>query len=399
MDSRFYKKDDVKYLLYPQNVNWIEIFNKIFISKRKYIEIKEELSQMISNIFETNENGIFYYSCASKALEKILYILSVKKKIKKVYIPDFSCMELADTICRCNCEMQVYDIADDFKPSIDTIKIINEDKHGVLILPSFFGKNQYSDEFLDVLSEMDIPIIFDEAQAFPNVSTKIYRKVDKCAIIISFGKSKPISSIGGGAVINKELIDIEDENILKQEVQEERYIRDIMKESRARVINQLERHHLVLKKKKKLYSSLEELVWNKMQCEDKTERITKLQIIMAYYRLIKFKKTYLKRNIKERINFEIFGDKNIIYYDFLPLKVDNSKRYETMRQLGEYGVQCTIYYYPLHLIPFYNKRFNLNNCINSKNIFEKIIIVPFGIDYSNKRINKLIKILNKLKKE
>lgn len=136
-----------------------------------------------------------------------------------------------------------------------------------------------------------------------------------------------------------------------------------------------------------------------MQCEDKTERITKLQIIMAYYKLIKFKKTYLKRNIKERINFEIFGDKNIIYYDFLPLKVDKSKRYETMRQLGEYGVQCTIYYYPLHLIPFYNKRFNLNNCINSKNIFEKIIIVPFGIDYSNKRINKLIKILNKLKKE
>lgn len=250
MDSRFYKKDDVKYLLYPQNVNWIEIFNKIFISKRKYIEIKEELSQMISNIFETNENGIFYYSCASKALEKILYILSVKKKIKKVYIPDFSCMELADTIYSCNCEMQVYDIADDFKPSIDTIKIINEDKHGVLILPSFFGKNQYSDEFLDVLSEMDIPIIFDEAQAFPNVSTKIYRKVDKCAIIISFGKSKPISSIGGGAVINKGLIDIEDENILKQEVQEKRYLRDIMKESRARVINQLERHHLVLKKKK-----------------------------------------------------------------------------------------------------------------------------------------------------
>ena len=41
MDSRFYKKEDVKYILYPQNINWFEVINKLFITKSRYIKIKE----------------------------------------------------------------------------------------------------------------------------------------------------------------------------------------------------------------------------------------------------------------------------------------------------------------------------------------------------------------------
>lgn len=394
MDSRFYKKEDVKYILYPQNVKWFEITNKVFITKNKYRHIKENMNLIISNIFNVNREDIFYYSCASKALESILKLLEKEYPIKRVYIPDFSCMELADTICRCNYELKVYDIENDLKPSIETISQIGLDKNAVLILPSLFGKNKYTQEFLEILSSLTIPIILDEAQSFPNISEKLYTKLKKCAVIISFGKSKPISGIGGGAAINNNLIPKNMAKELEKKIQEDTYIRDIFQETKKRIMNLFERYHIIQNKNENIYKSLEDLVMNKKKYTNKSENITKLQLIMAYYKLKKYRKAYLRRNIRHKTNFKLFGDKKIIDYNYLPLKIKNEKRYNTMELLGKKQIQTTIYYYPLHLIPYYNNKFVLKECKNSKYIFESILIIPFGIDFTNNQINKIIKILN-----
>ena len=395
MDSRFYKKEDVKYILYPQNINWFEVINKLFITKSRYIKIKENMNEIISNIFNVNKDEIFYYSCASKALEIALNLLKKEYPIKRVYIPDYSCMELADTICRCNFEIKVYDIEGDLKPSIETISHIGLDKNAVLILPSLFGKNKYSEEFLEILSNLNIPIILDEAQAFPNISANLYKKLKRYVVIISFGKSKPISAIGGGAFINNNLIPGNMIKELEKNIQEDNYVKEILQETKKRILNLLKKYHMMKNKNENIYYSLEDLIMDKNKYEDKIENITKLQLIMAYCKLNKYKKVYQKRKIVYKINFDLFGEKELKDYNYLPIKIENEKRYNIMKLLGNNQIQTTIYYYPLHLIPFYNHKFILKECKNSKYIFESILIVPFGVDYTNHQINKIIKILNR----
>ena len=398
MDSSFYKKNNMKYNLYPQTKKCFEIFSKLFISKHKYNIIKKNLSEIISKIFNTEKEDIYYFSSASEALEEILKILKQTSKIKRVYIPSFSCMELADAICRSNCDLKVYDIENNLKPSLNTLVEIGADRNGVLILPSLFGKNVYSKSFLDILSKLTIPVILDEAQSFPNISTKLHIHLKKYATIISFGKSKPIAGIGGGAFINNNLIPNLIVKDMKKNIKEDTYIQDIFKEILERFNNILIEHNL-RKNNKTMYRSLEDLVLNKSDNNIKTENISKLQIVMAYYNIKKYRKVYLRRNIKNQISMELFGDKNIIDYNFLPLKVDNTRRYTTMKLLADKGIQSTIYYYPLNLIPYYTNKFDLEECKNSQKIFEDVIIVPFGIYYSNKKINQIIKIINNLKRK
>lgn len=197
MDSRFYKKENVKYNLYPQLYKISNVVPKIFITPQKYNNIKMQLDTIISRIFKVRKEDIFYHSCASKSLEIFLKALSKEKNIENVYIPSFSCMELADAIIKSNLKIKVYDIQENLKPSIETLIKINEDSKGLLILPSLFGKNSFSNKELKVLSSFNIPIVLDEAQAFPNISSELNQILKKYAILISFGKSKPISSIGG----------------------------------------------------------------------------------------------------------------------------------------------------------------------------------------------------------
>lgn len=377
----------------------MEIINKLFVSEKKFLNIKKKLNELISNIFSVDEKEIYYYSCASKALEKVLNILHESDiKVKRVYIPDFSCMELADTICVSKCELKLYDIEENLQPSIETIKEIGNDKEGALILPSFFGKNKYTEEFLVELSKLSIPIIIDEAQAFPNIAREVYEKLDKCGIIVSFGKSKPISGIGGGAFINKNLVKCNESKLYLNE-EKKNYLKDIFEESRKRLNNQLKRFHVTRKENNKLFNSLEDLVFDKKTLIDKNEQITKLQMIIAYYRLIKYKKRYLDRNIENKINFELYGNKDLKDYNFLPIKVNNNLRYKVMKLLADNGIQTTIYYYPLHLIPYYRNIYDLEQCEKTIKLSESIIIVPFGIDYNNKKINEIIKILNKCERK
>ena len=388
MDSRFYKKEHVKYNLYPQQTKVLSILSKILITNSRYKRIKKEFDRIISDIFSVDKQEIFYFSSASKALENYLKALSTERNIRNIYIPSFSCIELADAIVKSNCNLKVYDIQENLKPSIKTLYKISQDSTAVLILPSLFGKDNYpNDEYLKVLSELSIPIILDEAQTFPNISFKLHSVIKKCAILISFGKSKPISSIGGGAVINKALLS--NSSKLHYKVNTNNYYKKIFVNCGLRIKNKIAKYFGIYSNK---YKSLEDLVFDKKQVNpNNTMEIDKLEIIMAYFRTIKYKKLYLKRRILKDDNLNLFGEKTFLNYNYLPLIIINANRYEFMKQLGKKGIQSTLYYYPIHLIPFYKEKWNLSRCPISEKIFSKIVIIPFGIDYSNKNLKNIIK--------
>lgn len=389
MDSRFYKKENVKYNLYPQDTNVLDIISKILISNRKYKKIKKKLDNIIMELFSVRNDDIYYYSSGSKALESFLKTLVKQENVKNVYIPSFSCMELADAIIKSKCNVKVYDIEENLKPNLQTIKHIANDKNGLLILPSIFGKNTYSEEFIKVLQEMKIPIILDEAQAFPNISLKLHNSIKKCAILLSFGKSKPISAIGGGAIINKGLLD--DNYLTRKVVNDNNYYKDIYNMIKIRINNIIRKRICTHYMSNDRYSSLEELILDKKEQYSECQEISKLQVIMAYDRVRKYIRKYKNRKINGNSIKEIFGDKELCDYNYLPIVINNSNRYDIMKNLGQKGIQCTIYYYPIHLIPFYLSKFDLDKCAITERIFEKIVIIPFGIDYKNKDLEVILK--------
>jgi len=57
-------------------------------------------------------------------------------------------------------------------------------------------------------------------------------------------------------------------------------------------------------------------------------------------------------------------------------------------------LQTTLYYYPIHLIPFYRNKYKLDKCPITEIIFSRIIILPFGIDYRNRELRNILKIIN-----
>lgn len=391
MDSRFYKKENVRYDLYPQDTNILDVLSKILISNSKYEKIKLKLDNQIMKLFSVKNDDIHYFASGSKALEMFLKTLVKNKKVKNVYIPSFSCMELADAIIKSDCNIKLYDIEESLKPNIQTLRKIAKDREGVLILTSLFGKNTYSEEFIKVLQEMTIPIILDEAQAFPNISLKLHKSIKKCGILISFGKSKPISAIGGGAIINKELVD---NSFLKGKVvNNKNYFKDIYSILKARFNNIIRKRIYGNYKKTDKYSSLEELISDKKEQYNEQQEINKIQIIMAYYRLKKYIQKYKNRKIKSHSIKNLFGDKSLCDYNYLPIMVNNKNRYNIMKNLGEKGIQCTIYYYPIHIIPFYLSKFELEKCVITERIFEQIVIIPFGIDYKNKDLKVILDIV------
>ena len=323
MDSRFYKKENVKYALYPQDTNVLDILLKALISNSKYKTIKLKLNNIIKELFLVEDKDIYYYSSGSKALENFLKILVKQKNIKNVYIPSFSCMELADAIVKSKCNIRIYDIEENLKPNIETLKQIKEDKEGVLILTSLFGKNTYSKEFIKVLQEMKMPIILDEAQSFPNTSIQLHNAIKKCGILISFGRSKPISAIGGGAIINKGIIN--DGLLKKSNINDRGYLKNVCSVFKARLKNKIQK--IYKNKKQQKYGSLEELVLDKKEINEELQEITKLQIIIAYYRLKKYVKKYKDRKI-DNINVRnLFGDKLLCDYNYLPIITNNENRY------------------------------------------------------------------------
>ena len=60
MDSRFYKKENVKYALYPQDTNVLDILLKALISNSKYKTIKLKLNNIIKELFLVEDKDIYY---------------------------------------------------------------------------------------------------------------------------------------------------------------------------------------------------------------------------------------------------------------------------------------------------------------------------------------------------
>jgi dTDP-4-amino-4,6-dideoxygalactose transaminase len=324
-------------------------------------------------------------------------------------------MDLADAVIASDCRLQVYDIDEDFMPLISFLEEIRFKEECVLIIPSFFGACKLRNELMELLEQMEMPIIFDDAQVFPMNPTISGSHKRPWFSVISFGKGKPVSAFGGGALISNSCDGNLNHNIFSDNKLSDSSscFKDIVSHSNRAVKNAfknlmgLSNTNLFVDKKTKIFDSLEELVYSKEYRGFTPQRINKLQMVFALKRFYFFKKRMKKRLSINKYFVQIAGTRKEFKYikkqlsdmNFLPLCIKNEDRYNMLKILGSYGIQCTIFYYPLHQIPFYSKKYDLAECPNSERIFSNILILPYNLDYSNKKVIKMLHLVDKSLKE
>lgn len=381
MDTRFYRLPNYNYALYQTNS-----INYISHNYNSSADL-QVLTKYISMHFKVNENSIKLMDSGSSA---ILYIINMMKDIMaidSVYIPSYFCLEVADAILTSKCKIKLYELNYNLMPTKAFIESLQKEQQSLLIFPSFFGKNYIDEEMLYLLSQLNIPIIFDEAQSFPMESTIFGYYLKYWFSIVSFGRSKPCSSVGGGAVISHNCSDEISIYLLKE-------------------LKFIENDYNLEKKTSISFDTLEALINSRTIKEKYIVPISKIQAYSAYYRCLSFleyKKSlstldaWYLLSIKD---IKCIPNKNkpISEYSYFPIFVNSQERYNIMKIFGDLGIQCTFYYYPIHL----NKKYCTSSHSSfsfSEKIFSSILILPLHQDLNTNKIYCMLSIIFDILKE
>ena len=87
-------------------------------------------------------------------------------------------------------------------------------------------------------------------------------------------------------------------------------------------------------------------------------------------------------------NFHLY----VLLFDFEKI---NSDRARFMLKLKSKGIQTQVHYIPVHLQPFYRKRFGTNsgNCPNAECYYQKCLSIPLFPAMSDHDVNKVIEVV------
>lgn len=369
MDTRFYNIETPQYPLYK------------ICRERKMKDNKNiTLLEFVSNIFKIKSSNIFLVDSGSSAIMLAINFLKQKIDLKRVCAPSYICLEVIDAIICTNCRIVLYDLDYTFLPEETFLKKIINETHTLLILPMFFGKQNIPYSIFSLLLNSNLPIIFDEAQSFPMKPTLggIINKYWFSSL--SFGPSKPCNGIGGGALV----CHFEEDDTLQY-------------------FSYYKGKKHIKKRGVTRYKTLCELV-NERGIENRIiTPINYYQIEKALLNCFSFLqyndklKTLDNWFLNKIKSFPYIFDKNkkLSEYNFLPIFVDNNKRYSTMELFGRKGIQTTFYYYPIHMIPKYEQYIENNNKLfpGSYNISSNILILPLNQTYDLSEIYQLLKLV------
>ncbi len=142
-------------------------------------------------------------------------------------------------------------------------------------------------------------------------------------------------------------------------------------------------------------------------------RITDFQCALGISQLKKLEKFVTKRNqIAKIYRKNLSNIKNLTLphiepnishaYHLFPIKVDfkNIKisKETILRKFRKYNINLQVHYFPVHLQPFYKKKFNFrqNSFPCAENFYKSTLSLPIYYNLKTKEINKIASILKKL---
>lgn len=168
------------------------------------ILLKSELLDKddLANLF--NGWRVHYYASGAMALAAgILAVKHIKKVISpEVIIPAYTCPEVVSAIIFAGATPVLVDFIED-KPwiSIDDLQNKISSKTIAIIAVDMLGIPERLEVIKDIASNKDLILIEDSAQFFPREISSAAWKGD--LVILSFGRGKPVSLLGGGAILSR----------------------------------------------------------------------------------------------------------------------------------------------------------------------------------------------------
>lgn len=397
MDTRFTKVCKLKFPLYKVSYSYGNIVKYVFFKWKLSGKSETFLKKSIADDFELNEMNIKLYQSGCAALLKIFEFVKKLKNSHMEYIvclPSFACREIVDVVKQAKFKIRFYEIDQYYNPVREFLNEIEGKENIILLLTSLFGRTPISNDRMKYFQNQNYIIVYDEAQLYP-MRPRMTGKTEKLWFsIISFGKSKPVSSIGGGGLIihNPSLTDKFEDNVLSFHWEEFlKYIIEVLKNNMHTV--------------KKGYNSLEELHDHYKRKIIHNTSITEFQCDFASMRIGEYKrkdfKNFLLKQELVKTLIEIYGKdisefmrEDLRNQGVITLAVDNNERAQIARELSSYGIQTTFYYYPLHLLEEQDmgieEKFDYTFRISGE-----ILIFPFNTDYQRNDVKKMCKLLKK----
>mgnify|MGYP003632111363 FL=1 len=146
-----------------------------------------------------------FYGSGTMALQQALNLAKAKSGSAQaeVLLPAYACPDLISACVGADVKAVLMDNAAPNSPfpSIETIKQLTNENTAAVILVNFLGISPSSQLFNDI-KELKLLIIEDRAQSFiPPEETSL---LIGDYIVFSFGKGKPVSLLGGGALLIKD---------------------------------------------------------------------------------------------------------------------------------------------------------------------------------------------------
>lgn len=143
----------------------------------------------------------FYHSGAESLAAAIISVISHKAvNAPEVMLPAYACPELVSAILYAGAKPILVDLEPQ-RPWINITDLKNKiSKNTVaLIAVNLFGIAEQLEDISEICSKHKIVLIEDSAQSFPEITDNRFWKGD--FIVLSFGRGKPVSTLGGGALL------------------------------------------------------------------------------------------------------------------------------------------------------------------------------------------------------
>ena len=153
----------------------------------------------------------FYFNCGAVALAAALMAVIRQLKINdaEVLLPAYACPELVSAVLFAGGTPVLVDLEpNSMRMDLDQLANKLNDKTVAVVAVSLFGIPERMREIRTVLKHRNAYLIEDNAQRFPVVGETFEDESE--IVILSFGRGKPVSLLGGGAALAK------DEDLIRQ---------------------------------------------------------------------------------------------------------------------------------------------------------------------------------------
>jgi len=156
----------------------------------------ESVRNKLASYLKVNSKSLTFCESARQGIEKIL--LANDSQGKGVLISNYNCPVVLDSVSNADCTPIYYDIYEN-EIIVDVFSGLELDSVAAIVVPHFFGFRTKFKSIIEFCKLNGILIIEDCAHYFYPVCVSH----DSDYLVYSFNYDKPISLLGGGAVVNR----------------------------------------------------------------------------------------------------------------------------------------------------------------------------------------------------